>query len=572
MSAAVVLSVFLAQASLSPVSAPDPALVQAQSLLTSGALLAAESEVRAFLNTHKTSADGHYLLAFVLFKEGKPTLSLTEYAEGSRLRAPGALDLQVAGCDRFLLEDYAGADGLLTQAAALNPTDPTTLYFLGRAKYNQRRFAEAAALFSRVPGNAKAQNYLGLSEKELGQSEAAIAAYRAAIELDAGDAAPYLNLGMLLTDNQRAAEALPHLQKAAQLTPGDFQAHRELGKAFLQLRQLDNARAEFEKAVAEAPENAPVRFLLAETYRKLGLASKAAAENAEYAALTKAHSSPDSRLQGARALIEMGKNGDAERAVREYLAVHKTSAEAHFLLGYILFKKEDAKASLAEYTEGAKYATPSAADLQAVAADYVLLKDYPDADKWFSKAVEWNPKDALGWYYLGRTKYNENRFEEAVAAFEQCLKLEPRNAKAEDNRGLALEGLNRTEEAVTAYHNAIAWQAGAAIPDSGPFLDLGALLVETNRADEALGYLAEAARISPDDYRVHRALGKAHARRNELDQARAELERAAGLAPQNAPVHFMLAQVYRKQGLIEKAKMENERYSALTGSKSTPEN
>ena len=34
----------------------------------------------------------------------------------------------------------------------------------------------------------------------------------------------------------------------------------------------------------------------------------------------------------------------------------------------------------------------------------------------------------------------------------------------------------------------------------------------------------------------------------------------------------MLAQVYRKQGLIEKAKMENERYSALTGSKSTPEN
>ena len=225
MSAAVVLSVFLAQASLSPVPAPDPALVQAQSLLTSGALLAAESEVRAFLNTHKTSADGHYLLAFVLFKEGKPTLSLTEYAEGSRLRAPGALDLQVAGCDRFLLEDYAGADELLTQATALNPTDPTTLYFLGRAKYNQRRFAEAAALFSRVPGNAKAQNYLGLSEKELGQSEAAIAAYRAAIELDAGDAAPYLNLGMLLTDNQRAAEALPPLQKAAQLTPGDFQAH-----------------------------------------------------------------------------------------------------------------------------------------------------------------------------------------------------------------------------------------------------------------------------------------------------------------------------------------------------------
>ena len=77
---------------------------------------------------------------------------------------------------------------------------------------------------------------------------------------------------------------------------------------------------------------------------------------------------------------------------------------------------------------------------------------------------------------------------------------------------------------------------------------------------------------APQPIPTQPALGKAHARRNELDQARAELERAAGLAPQNAPVHFMLAQVYRKQGLIEKAKMENERYSALTGSKSTPEN
>lgn len=280
----------------------------------------------------------------------------------------------------------------------------------------------------------------------------------------------------------------------------------------------------------------------------------------------------NSPLAEARALIEMHKTSDAERVTRQYLAVHNNSADAHFLLGYILFKKEDAKGSLAEYTEGAKYRTPGAADLEAVAADYVLLKDYPDADKWFSKAVEWNPRDALGWYYLGRTKYNENRFEEAIAAFGQVLKLEPKNVKAEDNLGLSLEGLNRVDEAMAAYRSAIAWQANLAIEDSGPLLDLGSLLVENDRADEGLPYLLQAARISPDDYRIHRALGKGYTRRNELDKARAELERAAALAPENAPVHFMLAQVYRKQGLMEKAKRENERYSSLTGSNSTPGN
>jgi tetratricopeptide (TPR) repeat protein len=255
--------------------------------------------------------------------------------------------------------------------------------------------------------------------------------------------------------------------------------------------------------------------------------------------------------------------------VRRYLEIHTNSADAYFLLGYIRFKKQDARGSLAAYTDGAKYRTPSPADLEAVAADYVLLKDYPDADKWFTKAVEWNPVDALGWYYLGRTKYNENRFEEAIHAFQQCMKLDPKNVKAEDNLGLSYEGLNRTDDAAAAYRTAIAWQAGAAAKDSGPLFDLGNLLVESNRPDEGMPYLLEAARISPQDYRVHRQLGKAYTHLNQLEKARAELEKAAELAPQNAPIHFMLAQVYRRQGFKEKAKLENDRYMALAASGSS---
>ena len=200
-----------------------------------------------------------------------------------------------------------------------------------------------------------------------------------------------------------------------------------------------------------------------------------------------------------------------------------------------------------------------------VASDYVLLKDYPDADRWFSKAVEWNPTDALGWYYLGRTKYNENRFDEAIAAFEHCLKLEPQNVKAEDNLGLSYEGLNRYEEAMAAYRSAIEWQKAAAVKNAGPFVDLGGLLVDTDRTEEGLPYLLEAVQLAPEDYKVHRQLGKAYAHLNQLQKAGAELEKAAELAPENAPVHFMLAQVYRRQGLLDKAKTESDRYAALSG-------
>jgi tetratricopeptide (TPR) repeat protein len=554
-----------------PSSQPEPALLEVQALLDAVKLSDAESANRQYLETHVSSADAHYLLGYILFREAKPKLSLAEYTDGARYRPPAALDLEVIGNDYFLLEDYPAADKWMTKAVELDPADALAQFYLGRAKFNEKHFEEAIHAFTEClklqPANVQAADNLGLSYAALGKTEDALRAYRAAVASDTGasahDAGPYLNLGTLLADDERPAEAIAYLSQAVQMMPADPRAHRELGKTYLKLNRLEDAQAELQKAVELAPENAPNHFLLSQVLRKAGFNDRANIENERYMALTGAHSSPDTPLQEIRSLVELGKLRDAERLTRRYLEVHKNSGDGHYLLGYILFKEEDAKSSLAEYTEGAKYQTPSAADLEAVAGDYVLLKDYPDADKWFTKAVQWNPNDALGWYYLGRTKYNENRFDEAVTAFQKCLQLDARNVKAEDNLGLSYEGLNRIDDAMTAYHTAIDWQADSTVKNAGPYLDLGSLMVDNDRPADALPYLLEAARLSAQDYRVHRQLGKTYAHLNQLEKARAEFEQAVQLAPGNAPIHFMLAQVYRRQGLMDKAKAETERYSKL---------
>jgi tetratricopeptide (TPR) repeat protein len=557
-----------------PAAAP---LSEAQALLDQGKLSESESAVRRYLETNRDSADAHYLLAYILFREQNPKASIEESTAGARYRAPRAPDLKVIGCDYFLMEDYSNADKWLTSSAKMNPRDAITQYFLGRSKYNERHFDEAVSAFTECvrldPKNVGAVDNLGLAYEGLGKIEEAIEAYKNAVAAANGaDAKPCFDLGTLLMENGKTQDALPYLVQAVRIKPGDPGAHRELGKAYLELDRLPEAQAELETALKLAPENAPMHFLLARVFRKRGMADEARIETERFSALTGAHSSPETPLQEARSLLEQGKLPEAEQIMRRYLEVHKSSADAHFLLGYILFKEENARSSIAEYTEGAKYRKPTAAELEAVASDYVLLRDYPDADKWFTKAVEWNPDDALAWYYLGRTKYNENRFEEAIAAFEQSLKLEPLNVKAEDNLGLSYEGLHRYQEALAAYRTAIAWQADAAVKNSGPFLDLGGLLVDTGRVEESVPYLLEASRLSPEEYRVHRQLGKAYAHLDQLEKAEAELEKAAELAPENAPVHFMLAQVYRRQGLLDKAKTESDRYAALTGTKSTPVN
>jgi len=315
-------------------------------------------------------------------------------------------------------------------------------------------------------------------------------------------------------------------------------------------------------------------------------------------------------LSDAKSLFQQGKFTEAERTVRQYLESHPNSADGHFLFGHILFREiqaqaaleiqfpsqahgpmgsarvmgltpsdvsipkaaqEMAKASLAEFTAGAKFHDPSAADLKIVALDYVLLADYPDADKWLTKMLEWAPNDSEGWYYLGRAKYNENRFAEAINAFQQCLKLDPQNVKAEDNLGLSLAGLGRNEEAAAAYNQAIAWQAQSLAKNPGPYIDMGSLLIDENRTQDAITFLLRAIEIAPRESRAHELLGKAYTRVEDFPKAQAELEKAIGLSPQAANLHCMLAPVYRKHGLAEKAKAEYERCATLTGTHSTPE-
>jgi tetratricopeptide (TPR) repeat protein len=305
---------------------------------------------------------------------------------------------------------------------------------------------------------------------------------------------------------------------------------------------------------------------------------------------------PDPQLARAGFLTDSGKPDEAEAAVRQYLLGHPQSAEGHFLLGYILFREiqqnakadtncadnptatcnslvrdTNAKASLAEYTEGAKYKRPSASDLKIVALDYILLADYTDAAKWLTTLLGWDPNDAEGWYLLGRTRYNENQFASAARAFEQSLKLDPKNVKAKDNLGLCYAALGRSDEALAEYQAAITWQQDASTKNAGPFIDMGSLLLDLSKPDEAIPYLRQAAEIAVRDFKPHELLGKAYIRLERFPEAQLELQRAIELSPDVASVHCILVAAYRKQSLMDKAKIEADRCAALTGAHSSPD-
>jgi Flp pilus assembly protein TadD len=280
--------------------------------------------------------------------------------------------------------------------------------------------------------------------------------------------------------------------------------------------------------------------------------------------------SPAEPLQHAHSLIAAGKLADAEIALRGYLKNNPSSAEAHYLLGDVLFREKKAQESLAEFTVGAKFKRPGASELRTVASDYILLRDLADADKWFSEVSKETPNDPEAWYLLARTKYNENRFAEAITSFERVLALRPKDVQAEDNLGLSQQGLGHTEEAKAAFQTAIDWQSGAPA-DAQPYLNLGRLLTDQGDLPSAVQYLQEAVSLAPENPKIHEELGRALQAKGDMEGAQAQLERAVKLAPNAAALHFKLGQIYRRRGMNERAQQEFAVCAKLNGGHSSTE-
>jgi tetratricopeptide (TPR) repeat protein len=277
---------------------------------------------------------------------------------------------------------------------------------------------------------------------------------------------------------------------------------------------------------------------------------------------------PHDALAVPRKLLMQGKLAESETSLHSYLASKSSSPEAHFLLGYVLFREQKAVESLAQFTAGAKFQRPTADELKTVASDYVLLGDYADADKWFTEVKTEKPDDADAWYLLGRTKYNENAFEDAASSFERALVLQPRYVEAENNLGLALRELNQPEKAKNAFKTAIEWE-GKSPNDAQPFLNLGTLLADEGALDTALPLLLKAANLSPDNPKMHEELGSVYEQQKDLVKAQAELEQAVALAPNASGLHFKLGQIYRHEGLRERAQQQFDLCEKLNSSHSS---
>lgn len=138
----------------------------------------------------------------------------------------------------------------------------------------------------------------------------------------------------------------------------------------------------------------------------------------------------------------------------------------------------------------------------------------------FNQAVKLNPNDADSYYYLGSTYIVLKKYEEAAAAYEKAIRLNPKAADADTyyNLGNAYFELKKYPEAVKALTKATTLEERSS---EDVYIDLGDAYSKMYNWQEAIKAYNKALEIKPDvaDPDVYYNLGVAYDAQNQGDKA-----------------------------------------------------
>ncbi len=158
---------------------------------------------------------------------------------------------------------------------------------------------------------------------------------------------------------------------------------------------------------------------------------------------------------------------------------------------------------------------------------YLDLKRYEEALAALEQALRLDPNEAPAYIGRGGVLLNLKRYEEALAAFDQAIRLDPNGAPAYTVKGIALGELKRYEEALAAFDQAIRFDPTFAFV----YNDKGAVLLNLQRYEEALAAFDQTIRFDPNDVLAYTAKGIALRNLKRYEEALAAYEQALRLDP-----------------------------------------
>jgi tetratricopeptide (TPR) repeat protein len=211
-------------------------------------------------------------------------------------------------------------------------------------------------------------------------------------------------------------------QTTIRRNPGCWMACNNLGLDYFQQGQVDDAIAQYQRAMAIQPNDAQAHYNLGLVYFRQGWMDEAIAQ------------------------------------YQTALAIQPDYANAHNNLGLIYSRLGRMDEAIAQY-QTALTITPNVADVHYNLGNALLRRGRTDdAIAQYQKALVIDPDDAKARSNLGGALLQQGRMDEAITQYQTVLAITPDPADAHYNLGNALLQRGRMDEAIAQYQTALAIQ------------------------------------------------------------------------------------------------------------------
>ncbi len=299
----------------------------------------------------------------------------------------------------------------------------------------------ARELLTLQPLDGQVWKALSVAQQLLGED--ALPALERAMQLLPGDAELAANLGALLAARGQWREARAAYEQALRLQPRLAGAHNNLGNALLALSLPQDALQAFERALALQPGLSAALGNRARALLALGRHAEAA--DAFGQAVMAQPRDVGLRVHAATALLAAGQPAQAAAALRGALALAPGHAEAWFRLGQVLQSTGD-DAGAAEAWEQVLRLDAGHAE---AACNLSLIRP-ARGEAVLGAALALGPapeRRAALLANLGGLRLADDRFTDAVAAYRAALAATPQSPQALSNLAQALKRQGALDEA-----------------------------------------------------------------------------------------------------------------------------
>ncbi len=408
--------------------------------------------------------------------------------------------------------EYGGAEQSFRRAIELDPQSAKAHCRLGQTLVADPQgkqdwpgavaeFQAAVRLDARYP---EAESLLGLGLMHLDQTEAAITTLQRAIQLDPAQAAPHLNMALVLEQQSgRLNEAAEQYRAALAAKPDMPKTQVALAELLARLGQPEKSEQAFRSALRLDPDQADAYFGLARTLRSEKRSGEAALYLQEAARMEQRKPEAAQAVELSNEGLQMASRGDpagAIRVLRQAIALRPDYGVARYNLGLIL---------------------ADAGDLAAARGALI-------------KAVSLLPARARLWFDLGRVLALMGDQEGAVQAVSWAVRLSPA-----DQRFAAELSTLRSHAPPAAAH-------------ADPVAD------GREGGEPRFGALS-------DTVDAHRAFAGELRRQGDLEGAVGELLRALALDPGSSKARLDLAADYGSLSRWDRAAEEYRKVLLVVG-------